>query len=228
MLAALMNERRQIQVAGFYDDVAGLTDRERAEFRALPFDEKQFMAQIGVKALSGEEGFTTLERRWARPTFDINGLWSGYQGEGAKTVLPAKAGAKFSFRLVPNQDPKRITIALKKRLQELCPPGIEIELIDYHGAPGVVVPLDSPFVEAAARAIEKGFGRRPVFMREGGSIPVVATFHDLLGVDTLLLGWGLDDDNAHSPNEKFALADFHRGIKASASLWTELAALGKK
>src|SRR4029079_9760711 len=201
---------------------------ERGEFRALPFDEKQFMSQIGVKGLGGEEGFSTLERRWARPTFDINGLWSGYQGEGAKTILPAKAGAKFSFRLVPNQDPKKITAALKKRLRELCPTGIQMELINFHAAPGVVVPLDSPYVEAAARSIEKGFGRSPVFMREGGSIPVVATFHDLLGVDTLLLGWGLDDDNTHSPNEKFSLADFHRGIKASAHLWNEIAARGAK
>ena len=222
MLAALVNERGQVQVPGFYDEVEALSPRERSEFAKLPFDEAAFMKQVGVGALSGEEGFSTLERRWARPTFDINGLWSGYQGEGAKTILPARAGAKFSFRLVPKQDPKKITAALKKRLGELCPGGISMELIDFHGAPGVVVPLESPYMAAAERAIEQGFGRKPVFMREGGSIPVVATFHDLLGVDTLLLGWGLDDDNTHSPNEKFSLADFHRGIKASAHLWREL------
>jgi acetylornithine deacetylase/succinyl-diaminopimelate desuccinylase-like protein len=227
MLAALINEQGQIQVPGFYDQVEPVSERERREFAGLPFDESQFMSQIGVKRLRGEQGYSTLERRWARPTFDINGLWSGYQGEGAKTILPAKAGAKFSFRLVPNQDPKQLSAALEKRLRELCPLGIEMELIDFHGAPGVVVPLESPFVEAAVRAIEHGFGRRPVFMREGGSIPVVATFHELLGVDTLLLGWGLDDDNTHSPNEKFSLADFHRGIKSSANLWRELAALKK-
>ena len=227
MLAALVNERGQVQVPGFYDDVEPLGERERLEIRKLPFDEQAFMRQIGVDALSGEQGFSTLERRWTRPTFDINGLWSGYQGEGAKTVLPARAGAKFSFRLVPRQDPRKISVALEKRLRELCPRGLKMELIDFHGAPGVVVPLDSPYVAAAERAIEHGFGRRPVFMREGGSIPVVATFHDLLGVDTLLLGWGLDDDNTHSPNEKFCLADFHRGIKASARLWQELAALAK-
>jgi acetylornithine deacetylase/succinyl-diaminopimelate desuccinylase-like protein len=186
------------------------------------------MKQIGVTALSGEQGFSTLERRWARPTFDINGLWIGYQGEGAKTILPARAGAKFSFRLVPKQDPKKLTAALEKRLSELCPAGITMELIDFHGAPGVVVLLDSPYIAAAERAIEQGFGRKPVFMREGGSIPVVATFRDLLGVDTLLLGWGLDDDNTHSPNEKFSLADFHRGIKASAHLWRELGTLAGK
>ncbi len=227
MLAALVNERGQIQVPGFYDDVAPLTQRERSEIEKLPFDEAEFMRQIGVDVLAGEEGFGTLERRWTRPTFDVNGLSSGYQGEGAKTVLPARAVAKFSFRLVPNQDPKKISAALDKRLQELCPAGIRMELIDFHGAPGVVVPLDSPYMAAAERAIATGFGRAPVYIREGGSIPVVATFHELLGVDTLLLGWGLNDDNTHSPNEKFCLADFHRGIKASAHLWHELGQLTK-
>ena len=223
ILAALRDDQGRVIIPGFYDDVQALSAQERAQFAALPFDEQNFKSQIGVEAVNGEAGFSTLERRWARPTLDINGLWSGYQGEGAKTVLPARAGAKFSFRLVPKQDPEKISHALKRRLRELCPAGIRFELIDMHGAPGVVVPLDSPFVAAAQRAIERGFGRPPVFMREGGSIPVVATFHDLLGVDTLLLGWGLDDDNTHSPNEKFCLADFHRGIKASAYLWEELA-----
>jgi succinyl-diaminopimelate desuccinylase len=222
MLSALINERGQVQVPGFYDEVEPLSERERAEFAKLPFSEQEFMKNLGVSGLKGEQGYTTLERRWARPTFDINGLWSGYQGEGAKTVLPAKAGAKFSFRLVPRQDPKKLSAALQKKLRELCPPGIEMELLDFHGAPGVTVPLESPFVSAASQAIAAGFGKAPVFMREGGSIPVVATFHELLGVDTLLLGWGLDDDNTHSPNEKFSLADFHRGIKASAHLWQHL------
>lgn len=227
MLAALIDDHGRIQVPGFYDDVDALSERERQQFADLPFDEPAFMRQIGVDALSGEEGFSTLERRWARPTFDINGLGSGYQGEGAKTVLPCRAMAKFSFRLVPRQDPQKIADALQQFLLKLCPPGLKLELIGSHGAPGVVVPLDSPYVAAAERAIEAGFGRRPVFMREGGSIPVVATFHDLLGVDTLLLGWGLDDDNTHSPNEKFSLADYHRGIKASANLWRELGTIKK-
>ena len=132
------------------------------------------------------------------------------------------AGAKFSFRLVPNQDPAKITAGLKRKLAELCPPGVTFKLIENHGAPGVLVPLDSPNVEAAARAIEHAFGRRPVFTREGGSIPIVTTFHQRLGADVLLIGWGQEDDNCHSPNEKFTLADFHRGIKASAKLWEEL------
>jgi acetylornithine deacetylase/succinyl-diaminopimelate desuccinylase-like protein len=223
MMAALIDEHGRIQVPGFYDDVLKLTDQERKQFAALPFDEKGYKKQIGVDALAGEEGYTTIERRSARPTFTINGLTSGYQGEGAKTVLPSKASAKFSFRLVPNQDPKKIAKAVKEKLRQLCPVGIKMELLEHSGAPGVVVPLDSPYVSAASQAIELGFGRAPVFMREGGSIPVVSAIKQDLGADTLLLGWGLDDDNTHSPNEKFCLGDFHRGIKASARLWDELA-----
>lgn len=222
MLASLVDEEGRITVPGFYEDVIPLTEKERQQFAALPFDEVAFRSQLGVEALNGEKGFTTLERRWARPTYDINGLWSGYQGQGAKTVLPARAGAKFSFRLVPKQDPKKITAALKQSLARLCPPGIKMDFISYHAAPGVVVPLDSPYMAAAATAIEKGFGKKPVFIREGGSIPVVNTFQDLLNAPTLLLGWGRDDDNTHSPNEKFNLDDFHRGIRTSAHLWQEL------
>ena len=223
MMTALVDGQGRIQVPGFYDDVVPLTDREKQQFAALPFDEAAWMRQIGVNGVSGETGYTTLERRWARPTCDVNGLTSGYQGEGAKTVLPARASAKFSFRLVPNQDPKKIAASLKKMLAGLLPPGVTMELIEYSGGPGIVVPLESPAIGAAQRAIEQAFGSPPVFIREGGSIPVVGTFHEQLGVDTLLLGWGLDDDNTHSPNEKFNLADFHRGIRASACLWGELA-----
>ncbi len=227
ILAGLIDGQGRIQIPGFYDDVVPLTDRERKEFAALPFDEPGFFRQIGVDAAMGEQGYTSLERRWARPTFDICGMWSGYQGEGAKTVLPSTSGAKISFRLVPNQNPEKITAGLKQKLNQLCPPGIRFELIDAHGSPAVMVPLDSPYIEAAARAIQHAFGRRPVFTREGGSIPIVADFSNKLKAETLLLGWGQDDDNAHSPNEKFALADFHRGIKASAQLWEELGNLKK-
>jgi acetylornithine deacetylase/succinyl-diaminopimelate desuccinylase-like protein len=222
LLAALINQQGQIQIPGFYDEVEPLTELERRQFAALDFNDAEFCQELGIAEIAGETGYTTLERRWARPTFDINGLWSGYQGEGSKTVLPARAGAKFSFRLVPRQDPKKIHAALETMLKRLLPVGMKMELIAYHGAPGVVVPLDSPYIRAAAKAIELGFGRAPVYIREGGSIPVVATFRQELGVDTLLLGWGLNDDNTHSPNEKFRLADFHRGIKASAHLWEEL------
>jgi len=226
ILAGLIDEQGRITLDGFYDDVVPLSDRERKEMASLPFDEKQYFEQIGVSAGAGEVGYTTLERRWARPTFDINGLWSGYQGEGAKTVLPATAGAKFSFRLVPNQDPAKIAAALKRKLAELTPPGVELELIEHSGGPGLLMSLENPYVEAAARAIEHAFGRRPVFTREGGSIPIVTSFCEKLKADALLIGWGQRDDNAHSPDEKFVLADFHRGIKASAKLWEELAAGG--
>jgi len=227
ILNNLIDEQGRIQIPGFYDDVEPISDRERAEFACLPFDERQYMQQINVAALGGEAGYATLERRWARPTFDVNGLWGGYQGEGAKTVLPAAAGAKFSFRLVPHQDPEKVTAQLRARLEELCPPGIRFELRDHHGSPGVRFSLDSVYVKAAARALAAAFGRPPVYTREGGSIPIVSTFHEALGVDMLLLGWGQDDDNTHSPNEKFALADFHRGTLASAKLWGELGRIGK-
>ena len=222
MLAGLIDDQGKVRIPGFYDHVRPLSDRECKELAALDFDEQIYLRQIGVEAATGESGYTILQRRWARPTFDLNGLSSGYQGQGAKTIIPATAAAKLSFRLVPEQDPRKITTGLNRRLDELCPPGIKWQLDALHGSPGVLIPLDSPYVEAAARAIEHAFGRRPVFTREGGSIPIVGSFHDALKVDTLLLGWGQDDDNTHSPNEKLSLADFHRGIKASARLWEEL------
>lgn len=223
MLAALIDDQGRVQIPGFYDSVQEVSQKERDQFASLDFSEQEYMEELGVKALAGESGYTTLERRWARPTFDINGLWSGYQGEGAKTVLPAKAGAKFSCRLVPDQDPKVVQESVRTMLESICPPGIEMELIAVHGAPGFVLSLDSPYMDAAAKAIEQGFGTKPVFVRSGGSIPVVNQFSAMLGIDTLLLGWGQDDDNLHSPNEKFSLADFHRGIKSSCCLWDEIA-----
>jgi len=225
MLAALVNEQGKIQVPEFYEDVIALTDREREQFAALPFDEQAFKDRIGISATAGESSYSTLERRWARPTCDVNGIWGGYQGEGAKTVLPCRAGAKFSFRLVPDQDPKKIAASLRTFFEARCPPGITMELIEYHGARGFLLPLASPYVSAAANAIERGFGRPPVFIREGGSIPIVTDFAQQLEAAVLLLGWGLDDDNTHSPNEKLNLADYHRGIKASAYLWQELGKL---
>ncbi len=225
MLAALKDADGRIQLPRFYDDVIELTEAERAQFRELPFDEADFNRQLVVDDTWGEAGYSNIERRWARPTCDINGLTSGYQGEGAKTVLPARASAKFSFRLVPNQDPVQVSTALKQFLEARVPPGIRMELVDFHGAPGVVVPLESPYIGAAAAAIEAGFDRAPVYIREGGSIPIVNTFARELGADVLLLGWGQNDDNTHSPNEKFSLADYQRGISSSAHLWNELAKL---
>lgn len=223
ILASLKGPDGRIQIAGFYDDVRPLEQWERDEFAKLPFSEAEFQASVGVTSLEGEFGYTTLERKWARPTCDVNGLYGGYAGPGPKTVLPCKAGAKFSFRLVPDQDNKKVAEQLRAHLKEVCPPGVTYELIEHHGAPPVLVEVKgSRGVEAAARAIEAGFGTKPVFMREGGSIPVVGLLKKHLHVDTLLLGWGQHDDNLHGPNEKFSLADFHRGIKSSAHLLAEL------
>ncbi|MCS7305288.1 MAG: dipeptidase [Thermoguttaceae bacterium] len=223
ILAGLVDEQGRIQIPGFYDQVQPLSAEERERLARLPFDEKKFLAQLGVCGAWGEEGYSLLERRWARPTFDIHGIWGGYQGEGSKTVLPAEAGAKFSFRLVPHQEPAKITEALRQRLQQLCPPGIQLQLLETAGTPAVLVSVDSPYVQAAYRAIQKAFGREPVFIREGGSIPIVASLQQVFQVPVLLLGWGQDDDNTHAPNERFRLVDFHRGIRASAYLWAELA-----
>ncbi len=222
MLGRMTDDRGRIQIPGFYDDVVPIDSQERERFSMLPFREEDFFAQVGVEGAVGEAGFTSLERRWARPSFDISGLTAGYQGAGAKTIIPQRASAKFSFRLVPNQDPQKVTAGLQEMLQQACPEGAKVHLAELAASPGVLVPLESPYVEAAARAIQYGFGRPPVFIREGGSIPIVANLHRTLQADVLLLGWGQPDDNAHAPNEKFALADFHRGIKTSTRLWREL------
>jgi len=224
ILASLKGADGKIRIPGFYDSVLPMEDWERAQFAKLPFSEAEFQANLGVTSLEGESGYTTLERKWARPTCDVNGIFGGYQGPGPKTVLPARAGAKLSFRLVPNQDPETVAQQFREHVKAVCPPGVTLEVIVHHGAPAVLVSVDSPGVRAAVRAIKSGFGTEPVFIREGGSIPVVGLLKNQLGVDTLLLGWGQNDDNLHGPNEKFSLADFHRGIKTSAHLLAELAA----
>ncbi len=223
ILASLKGPDGKITISGFFDQVKPLEAWERAEFAKLPFSEAEFQADLKVPALCGEAGYTTLERKWARPTCDINGLFGGYSGPGPKTVLPCKAGAKLSFRLVPDQDPKTIDRLFRAHVARVCPPGVTCEILTHHGAPAVLVNIDTAGIRAAVRAIEAGFGTKPVFMREGGSIPVVGLIKEHLGVDTLLLGWGQTDDNLHGPNEKFSLADFHRGIKANVHLLAELA-----
>lgn len=215
----------KIQIPGYYDDVVPLTKAERDQFASLGFSDAEFMDDLGITGVFGEEGFTTLERKWARPTFDINGIYGGFQGEGGKTIIPAKASAKFSFRLVPNQDPQKITAGLKTLLAEKMPVGVQYKLHEMGSGPGVLVDGTSPYVAAASAAIKQSFGTAPVLIREGGSIPIVTAFKTKLKVDTLLLGWGQDDDNLHAPNEKFSLDDFQKGIRASAYLWSELANL---
>ena len=224
-LTKMMDEDGRIQLPGFYDSVKPLEDSEREMWGGLGFSDDEFAAQLEVDALKGEAGYTTLERRWARPTCDVHGLWSGYQGEGGKTIVPAKAGAKVSFRLVPNQTPEQVAEQFKQFIAENTPPGIKIELIDLHGGPGVVVDPNSPYVGAAQKAIASAFGTEAVLIREGGSIPIVADMVEKLDTDVLLLGWGLNDDGAHSPDEKFKIEDYYRGIRASSHLWHELSQL---
>ncbi|MEZ6051627.1 MAG: dipeptidase [Planctomycetaceae bacterium] len=222
MLGTLHDDDGRIQIPGFYDDVIPLTDEERRAFADLPFDEQAYCKSLGIDAVAGEAGYTTLERRWARPTCDINGFFGGYQGEGPKTIIPAKATAKITCRLVPGQDAHQLTQALEHFLREQCPPGVRFEFKTYHGAPAVLCDTSSPYMAAARKAVEAGFGQTPVMIREGGSIPVVGSFKQILGVDTLLLGWGRNTDNLHGPNEHFHLEDFHHGTLASAHLWAAL------
>lgn len=224
-LARMVDDSGRIQLPGFYDPVKPLEDAEREMWDGLQFSDDAFAKQLGVDALYGEEGFTTLERRWARPTFDVHGLWGGYQGEGGKTIVPSKAAAKISFRLVPNQTPAEVAQQLHQFVKENTPPGIRVKVVDLHGGPGVVVDPHSPFIAAAQKAIASAFGTEPVLIREGGSIPIVAEMVETLNADVLLLGWGLDDDGAHSPDEKFCIADYFRGIRASSHLWEHLAAV---
>lgn len=224
MVAQLVDDSGRVQIPGFYDDVRALTGEERRRFAELPFDEQAFLAELGMQSAYGEQGFTTTEHRWARPSCDVNGFISGYTGEGPKTIVPAWARAKISCRLVPDQQPEKLTAALRTFLEERCLPGLRMEFRAYHGCDALVFDTSSPWIQAAASAITQAFGVEPVFIREGGSIPVVTTFQHILGVDTLLLGWGQNTDNLHSPNEHFRLEDFHRGTRASAWLWHELAA----
>lgn len=225
MLASIVDGEGRIQIEGFYDKVRELGDDERRQWRQLPQDDAQYAEALGVESLFGEPGFSTDERRWARPSFDVNGLTSGHQGEGVKTIIPATASAKFSFRLVPDQDPQQLTTMVEQHLKTRATVGIRWSLRPSHGAPGMLADTSSRFVQAASRAIEAAFDVPPVMIREGGSIPIVTRFQEVLECDCLLLGWGLSDDNAHSPNEKFRVADYHRGIRASAILWEEIGKL---
>lgn len=227
-LSKILDVNGRIQLPNFYDRVQPLAESERSMWNSLNFDDVAFARQMGVERLCGEAGYSTLERRWARPTFDVHGLWSGYQGEGGKTIIPAMAGAKISFRLVPDQRPDMVAEQLRQFIAHNTPPGIRIELIDLHGGPGVVVNPESPYIAAAQAAVSNAFGKQAVLIREGGSIPIVAGMVDRLRADVLLLGWGLDDDGAHSPNEKFCIADFYRGIRASAQLWHHLSMVNRQ
>lgn len=223
LLAALHDEDGRICVPGFYDGVIGLTEEEKRSWEKLPFTEEDFCHDLGVAATIGETGYSTLERIWARPTCDINGLTAGYQGPGAKTVIGAQASAKVSFRLVAGQDPRTIRDAFVKMMQDHAPLGVTVEVLDHGMAPAYLVSPDHPMMPAARKAIEVGFDRTPTLIRSGGSIPIVSTFKDELGVEVLFVGFGLPDDNIHSPNEKFDLDCLYRGTRTIAALLGELA-----
>ncbi len=228
IFAQFIGENGVVNIPNFYDDVIPLTDRETRQFASLPFDDAAFFTKIGLTQGFGESGFTTIERRWARPTFDINGITAGYQGEGSKTIVPSKASAKFTCRLVPDQKPEKIAEAVRSFIATLVPAGISWELVVQHGAAGMRLDLDnSRFVAPMSEALETTFACPPVFTREGGSIPIVAEFNRLLGAEVLLVGLGQDDDAPHSPNEKFSLSSFHAGILASARFMAEVAKRSK-
>jgi acetylornithine deacetylase/succinyl-diaminopimelate desuccinylase-like protein len=225
VLAQMKDRGGRIKIPGFYDDVRALSDAERAEWKKLPFNETKYRKELGAPKLFGESGYSTLERVWARPTFEVNGLLSGFTGEGAKTVLPATAMAKVSMRLVPNQDPKKIGDLFEAYLQKVTPKTVELKVTRMQGGKAWMTEFDNKYVRAAGRAIEQGFGKSPVFSREGGSIPVVSTFQEELGVPSVLFGVGLPDENAHAPDERLDLGNFHNGIIASAYLYQEIAAI---
>jgi acetylornithine deacetylase/succinyl-diaminopimelate desuccinylase-like protein len=225
IVAQMKDRGGRVKIPGFYDAVRPLRDEERAEFKKLPFNETRYRKELGAPRLFGESGYSTLERTWARPTFEVNGLLAGFTGEGAKTVIPAVAMAKCSMRLVPDQEPDRIAELFETYVKKVSPKTVELKVTRMHGGKPWMTDFDNRFVQAAGRAIEKGFGKTPVFNREGGSIPVVATFQEILGLPAVLFGVGLPDENSHAPNEKLDLANFHGGVIASAFLYDEVARL---
>ena len=225
LLAQMKDRSGRIKIPGFYDDVLPLKDEERAEYARLPFNDRRFCKELGSPKLFGEKGFTTLERMWARPTFEVNGLYSGFTEEGAKTVIPAVAMAKVSMRLVPDQNPEKIGDLFEAYVRKVAPRTVDVSVTRMHTGKPWMTDFANPFVQAAGRAIERGFGRKPVFTREGGSIPVIASFEERLGLPAVLFGIGLPDENAHAPNEKLDLDNFHRGVISVAALYEEIGAL---
>lgn len=223
ILAGLKNRRGRVRVPGFYSRVRDPDPAERSAWARLPFDEAAFAAEIGVDATPGEEGYAILDRLWARPTLDVHGITGGFVGEGIKTVIPSRAAAKVSMRLVPDQRPERVFRQFARSVGRLAPQGVRVEVRQLASAPPVLVSPDAPAVRAAARALEAAFGTAPVFVRSGGSIPVVAGFTTALRIPTVLMGFGLPDDNLHAPNEKFDLANFQRGIEAVIRFFYDLA-----
>ncbi len=213
MIASCHDANNHITIPGFYDDVVESTDEERKLMAEAPFDEKEYEKDLGIKALWGEKGYSTNERTGIRPTLEVNGIWGGYTGEGAKTVLPSKATAKISARLVPNQSSKKITEKLLSYFKRIAPPGVTVDAWEHHGGEPYMTPIESKAYKAAAQAIAQTFNKKPIPVRGGGSIPICALFEKELGIKIVFMGFGLDSDNLHSPNEKFDLFNFYKGIE---------------
>lgn len=213
MIASCHDANNHITIPGFYDDVVEATPEERKLMAKAPFDEDEYKKDLGIKELYGENGYSTAERTGIRPTLELNGIWGGYTGEGAKTVLPSKAHAKISARLVPNQSAKKITEKLLNYFKSIAPQGVTVKAEEHHGGEPYMTPLDSKGYKAAERAIETCFGKKPVPVRGGGSIPICSLFEKELGIKIIFMGFGLDSDNLHSPNEKFDLVNFYKGIE---------------
>lgn len=223
LIASFQDADGRIQVAGLFDDVLPLTEAERAEFASVQEPEDAVAADLGVPALWGEAGFTAVERNWGRPSFDVHGLWGGFTGAGSKTVIAAEGGFKISFRLVPNLSPEKVAKLVAAHVQKHCPPGVVAETTYLHGGTPVMVPADSPFIQAAAQAFQDTFGQRPALVREGASIPITAVFQEALHAPAILVGYGLNSDDIHSPDEKFKVAHFFGGIDCNVRLYDAFA-----
>ncbi len=213
MIAEMHDKNNRIKIPGFYEDVEIVTKAERKQMNEAPFNLKKYQKDLGIKDINGEKSYTTLERTSIRPTLDVNGIWGGYIGDGAKTVLPSKAYAKISMRLVPNQDPKKITKLFSDYFKKIAPPSVKVKVMPHHGGEPAVTPTDSLEYKAAEMAMEKTFGKRPIPQRSGGSIPIVALFEKVLGVKSVLMGFGLNSDAIHSPNEHYGLFNYYKGIE---------------
>ncbi|MGA9119898.1 MAG: dipeptidase [Bacteroidota bacterium] len=222
IIAQLHDKNGRVTIPGFYDQVRPLSKKERDAYKKLPHSDKKYARELGVRQLYGEKGFTTLERVWARPTLECNGIWGGFTGDGAKTVLPSKASAKISMRLVPDQKSDKIAKLFERHIKKIAPPTVSVTVRSLHGGEPAITPIDSPGVMAAVSALQKGFGKKALYQREGGSIPIVVQFKKILGIDTVLLGFGQPDENAHAPDEFMSLSHFYGGIKTSLHFYNEL------
>lgn len=228
MIASLHDENGQITIPGFYTNVADLSEAERAELAKAPFELDEYKRDLGINDVMGEAGYSTNERTSIRPTLDVNGIWGGYTGEGAKTVLPSKASAKISMRLVPNQTPDEITELFTKHFTSIAPAGVTVTVAPHHGGMPYVTPVDSIEFEAASKAFEDAWGKKPIPTRGGGSIPIMALFEQELGIKSILMGFGLDSDALHSPNESYGLFNFYKGIETIPYFYKHYAALKQK